>query len=254
MSRPPISYYGSKARIAPWLVENFPTHRLFGEPFCGSARTLFWHARSPAEVISDIDRNLINFLTQLRDNWRLLQAVCRHDYDRDFFTEAHRTFRHVGDPIEAARRYFTVNRQSFGGLPRTSTWDAKKANAFRSALAQFPAAAARLSGVEISCMHYRTAMLLHDAPDAFFYCDPPYFYGTGRRRNSYWHEMGEAEEHLRFLRFIKSLKGRVMVSGYASKLYAEELRAWNPKRKRTRSTYANQQYKPERIERIWMNY
>jgi DNA adenine methylase len=59
------------------------------------------------------------------------------------------------------------------------------------------------------------------------YCDPPYLLSTRRSaRRLYKHEM-DLPEHRRFLRVLRSVGARVIVSGYSSSLYAGELRGWN---------------------------
>src|SRR5947207_2801033 len=86
---------------------------------------------------SQLSWRLVNFLIQLRDHWRLLKALCRHDYDRDFFMRSRILFRKTIDPIEAARLFYTVSRQSYRSLPRTSTWDETKERAFLNGLSHF---------------------------------------------------------------------------------------------------------------------
>jgi hypothetical protein len=39
--RPPINYYGSKVRLAPWIAAMLPAHRCYVEPFFGSGAVLF---------------------------------------------------------------------------------------------------------------------------------------------------------------------------------------------------------------------
>ena len=64
--RPPVTYFGGKSRLAPWIASLLPPHRVYVEPFCGSAAVLFAKAPSTHEVINDRDGNLVNFLRVLR--------------------------------------------------------------------------------------------------------------------------------------------------------------------------------------------
>jgi hypothetical protein len=57
------------------------------------------------------------------------------------------------------------------------------------------------------------------------YCDPPYMRET-RTRTLYRFEMTDAN-HRELLRVLKTLKCRVMISGYFTKLYHLELASWN---------------------------
>jgi len=58
------------------------------------------------------------------------------------------------------------------------------------------------------------------------YCDPPYLHSTRKRMNLYRFEMSD-KQHCRLLAILKALPCAVMISGYWSKLYSEQLQGWN---------------------------
>jgi DNA adenine methylase len=47
--RPPINYYGSKVRLAPWIAAMLPPHRCNVEPFFGSGAVLFANGVHPRD-------------------------------------------------------------------------------------------------------------------------------------------------------------------------------------------------------------
>lgn len=57
------------------------------------------------------------------------------------------------------------------------------------------------------------------------YCDPPYLASACASRLRYEHVLSE-DQHHRLLRRLKQLRCYVLVSGYRSELYAEELADW----------------------------
>ncbi len=59
-------YCGGKASLAPWIASLLPAHRVFVEPFCGSAAIPFAKPRSTVEVINDLDGNVVMFFRVLR--------------------------------------------------------------------------------------------------------------------------------------------------------------------------------------------
>jgi site-specific DNA-adenine methylase len=249
----PISYYGAKAKVLPWLYEHFPrngTYRTYVEPFIGSGRVLLSKERAAVEIAADIDPYVVNFMVCLRDNWRLLHALCQRDAGEAFFQYARRNLTKTADQFEAARMFFTLNAQGHKQLPRTPTWDdLQAAKRVRYGLRRFE--------------NYAATLLAHDRPGTFAYLDPPYPYIVRNRgTDEYRFDMGEIAEHLRLLRFIKALKHtKVMISSYAKSpdgtpnwLYERELRDWHSAEQATFSRIAVQSYRPARIEKIWMNY
>ena len=63
----------------------------------------------------------------------------------------------------------------------------------------------------------------------FVYCDPPYMWETRRSRHRYPWEFVNRDHRrlLRIVRWLSELGVKVMVSGYATKLYDRELAGWN---------------------------
>lgn len=83
----------------------------------------------------------------------------------------------------------------------------------------------------------------------FVYSDPPYIKDIRKNnRNIYRYEYS-IEDHKELLNAIKILQCNVMISGYWSELYAEELSHWHSVQIKARTRSGE-----EAIEWIWMNY
>lgn len=68
----------------------------------------------------------------------------------------------------------------------------------------------------------------HDSPETLHFVDPPYVHSTRALRNTngcYRHEMSD-DDHAELLGVLRELQGMVVLSGYASDLYAGELPGW----------------------------
>ncbi len=80
------------------------------------------------------------------------------------------------------------------------------------------------------------------------YCDPPYLHETRAKLNLYRFELNE-DQHRKLLQLLKGLPCMVMISGYCSPLYADELADWNSANYQamTRSGKTATEY-------LWFNY
>lgn len=78
---------------------------------------------------------------------------------------------------------------------------------------------ARLDGIEFLRVYPFTGREL-------VYCDPPYLRSTRSGRDLYEYEMSDVD-HRRLLRVLLEVPCMVMVSGYWSQMYVDELKAWN---------------------------
>ena len=62
------------------------------------------------------------------------------------------------------------------------------------------------------------------------------------------------DEHPRLLDGLKWVKGKVLVSGYPSKLYDDALKGWERVDFTIDNKASSAKKKPIQTERIWMNY
>ena len=84
--------------------------------------------------------------------------------------------------------------------------------------------------------------------DTFIYVDPPYLQTAVLSRLRYQHVLS-VDAHRRLLRVLKAQRCPVMLSGYWSRLYAEELAGWRTIQfgSMTRGGYQCEEW-------LWMNY
>jgi DNA adenine methylase len=243
ITNPPVRYYGGKWRIAPWVIQYFPEHITYVEPFCGGASVLFRKEPSKFEVINDLNGDVVNFFDVLRNRPdELVRAIQLTPYSRQEHKRAHTAA--PADDLDRARMFYVRSRQSFGsGEGRWNTGWRYQANARRGTSVidewgmtqHLYAAAARLKLVQIECDDALKCIERFDSPDTLFYVDPPYPFSTRySSEERYAVEMAD-EEHRQLAALLHQVQGKVMISGYMCELYEGLYQGWQCVSKDTRT-------------------
>jgi len=90
----------------------------FYEPFLGSA-AMFLAMRPPRAVLSDLNKELINFYEELAGNWReLYDAMASLTNDSETYYRMR--IARPRTPFRSAVRFFYLNRTCFNGIFRTN--------------------------------------------------------------------------------------------------------------------------------------
>jgi DNA adenine methylase len=112
----------------------------------------------------------------------------------------------------------------------------------------------RLKGVTIECRDALHVIRQQDHAEALFYVDPPYLESTRptSNRKQYQFEMSVLD-HAALAELLKSIKGKVILSGYPSPLYDQQFFAdWN--RADCTAQASGQHGRIQRTEVLWMNF
>lgn len=244
IKHPAIRYHGAKFRLAPWIIEQMPEHVCYVEPFGGAAGVLLQKPRSYSEVYNDLDSDVVNLFSVLRDpemNQRLQDACVLTPYSRDEFCAASEP---ATDPVERARRMVVRASMGFGSaacVGGTSGFrsDSKRKYATAAHLwerypANLAAVCQRLRGVIIENKDALSIMRAHDAERTLHYIDPPYVPDTRVAGNRYYNHEMTTEGHEQLLAVAGTMQGMVMISGYDSELYNDMLAGWKKTEKGSR--------------------
>lgn len=236
VTRPALRYHGGKFRLASWILQFFPIHGCYVEPFGGAAGVLLQKPRVYAEVYNDLDSDIVNFFRVLRDPVLcadLVQACRLTPYAREEFEQAYEP---TDDPLERARRTCVRAAMGFGSAGATKattgfrTDTRRKYGTAQHNWADYPAALGaigdRFAGVLIENRDAIDVMQAHDGPDTLHFVDPPYVHETRHMRNKggYRHELDDAG-HERLLKALGQLDGMVVLCGYDNSLY-RNLQGW----------------------------
>lgn len=204
-------YPGAKSNLAPWIVEHLPDHRLFIDVFGGSADVILGKPPSHIEVYNDLDGDLVQFWTVLRDDLDALADVLNQtpysrdvyqqwshawfngtptddDVDRWDWTDGPRGGLRPEDPVKHATVFFYIRQGAFmskldrvSGFRSNPMWNC--ARTLRNATDELRQVQDRFHDVVIEHCDYADLFDKYDPDDdtrqatpedTVFYMDPPY--------------------------------------------------------------------------------
>jgi DNA adenine methylase len=269
----PLKWHGGKRYLARRIVALMPPHAHYVEPYAGGLAVLFAKpCEGVSEVVNDLNGQLTTFWTVLQDRWlfaRFRRLVTVMPLSEVEWVDARSRLtilpppRSPEDMVRQAVWFFVLSRQSLGGrltgftpLTRTRSRGGmnEQASAWLSAVEGLPAVHARLKRVVILNRSALDVLRTEDGPDSLHFCDPPYLPSTRTAPHAYGRFDMTEGDHRELLERLRSVQGKVMLSGYPSRLYDTALAGW------TRYTFdvpnhaAMSGVKGRRIEVVWCNF
>lgn len=259
-----FGWYGGKFSHLDWLLPLLPDAHHYCEPFSGSAAILLNRPPSPVETYNDIDGEVVNFFRVLRNSREsLVEAIGLTPFSREEFYLSLQTNGTKLSELERARRFFVRARQARTGLAQTASlgrWANCKQTSragmsgvvsrWLGSVEALPEIAERLLRVQIENRPAADVIKLYDDPATLFYCDPPYLHSTRGDSKAYGYEMAE-DEHRELAELLRSVKGKVAISGYRNKLMDELYKKWRRFDAPEKHCHSIKQV---RQESLWMNY
>lgn len=221
-----MTYPGGKsgAGVYQSLINLMPPHDVYIEPFLGGGAIM--RLKRPARVNIGVDL----------DPDALKMAMESRDYLVGSPDQASGAASGTASSGAAARDLASSQAAGSAEAPRRRKSSASAMEASRSHIDESGDRSSRFSAMgpgqaPFKFLHGDGIQFLEVYPFSggeLVYCDPPYVRSSrSGARDLYKHEMTDLE-HRRLLRVIRTLPCMVMISGYPSKLYNEELPPeWN---------------------------
>jgi DNA adenine methylase len=267
--KPAFAYYGGKTRLAPLIAGLLPDHRVYVEPFAGSAAVLFAKKPSVHEILNDLDGHVVHFYRMLRERPEDLELACRlTPYARTEHADCDPDDPSIDD-LERARRWYCRLNQSYSkngsGATGWSTSIRRGSNNARSVMnriGRFADIAERLANVTIEHRDALDVIAEYSDPAGVIYADPPYLdatrtaYADGRRpHGEYRHEFATQAQHEALATALHASPSTVFLSGYHSELYDDLYAGWDSiERQVVRSTAVTKAAtRSHATEVIWSN-
>ena len=173
----PFRYAGGKFYALKYILPMIPDHDCYVEPFCGGSRVYFGKPKVRDNWLNDIDPELINCYTHIRDNAAKMVRVLSRETatkERHMYYKKYRPRSSLGRAI----RWYYLNRTSFSGIMKTENCYfgyGEKYSMGPSGWGQrIVSCSAKIQNVRIT--HLDFEKVIDDSPDgAFLFIDPPYY-------------------------------------------------------------------------------
>jgi DNA adenine methylase len=170
--KPFICRVGSKRDIADKIIEMFPDHTTYIEPFIGGG-AIFWKKDpSPIEIINDLD-------SDIADTYKIIKKTKleAEDFPSDLNTLP-KLKKWFDNPVENEADFLTYQIisycNSFGSRGTTKSSGIYKPSNPYAKTKKIDAYRDRLKNVKILNQSYEKVIKKYDSEDTFVYLDPPY--------------------------------------------------------------------------------
>ncbi len=207
----PFSYIGGKRALASRIIELFPEHNAYIEPFAGGAQVFFRKEPSKVEVLNDLDHEIYNFYLVCREHYEELVRYMRHMVvSRHWFDQLYKTDPAKMTDIQLAARHLYLAKTCYAGLVRHKNYAPHVSGPPSFNPERIPELIEethkRLVRVQLECLPYEEVLKRYDRKDSLFYLDPPYF-----NVKLYRYNLDEKDFAVMADRLVK-LKGKFVLS------------------------------------------
>lgn len=228
----PITYYGGKQKLIPYILPRIAAHTLYAEPFCGGAAIFFAKEQSAVEILNDTNRELINFYRVVQNDFTSLEKEIRITlHSRDLHRKAWVINQNpdMFSEVKRAWALWVLSSQSFAanlagpwGFDKSENTTTSKISAKRQGFSE--ELAIRLQNVQLECTDALYVISSRDTEKSFFYCDPPYYNSDCGHYDGY-----SLQDFENLLELLSKIKGKFLLSSYPSEtlLKATKKYKWN---------------------------
>ena len=186
------------------LTHILPAHRVYVEPFAGSAAIFFYKDPAEFEVLNDLDKDITT-------TYRLIQKLPYKtefpDLDTDEKVLAFHTKKTKTMTEQLVEQLIRACGGWMGKMVKPEGKLQQYPNPFHK-LQQFAEYKKRLSGVHVTNQDYEKVIKDNDSKDAVFFMDPPYEESTGLT----YAKGSDAFDFIRFMKVVSKIKGKWLIT------------------------------------------
>lgn len=211
MATPIIPWPGGKRRLLKHLLSDIPEHTSYVEAFAGGAALLLAKPLAAAEVLNDLNGELVRLYRCVQHHLDELVRQFRWALSsREMFRWAQMQQPETLTDIQRAARFYYLQRLTFGAKVSSQTFGVSAAAPARLNLLRMEEdlsqAHLRLARVTIECLPWRDCVERYDRGGALFFFDPPYWRAAG-----YGVPFG-IEEYEQLARTMRALRGKAVLT------------------------------------------
>ena len=163
---------GSKTRLAKRLINMYPAHHTYIEPFAGCAACFWEKSPSPVEILNDYDPDIATTYRVVRDlTTSQMDCLLNSDWivSQDRFDACQGS---VDDPVENTYRFIYRRKASFAA--RENRIARMKIGNTLTTPKHLQKQNQRLRGVQVHNTDGLKVIRDNDKPGVFMFIDPPY--------------------------------------------------------------------------------
>ena len=211
MALPIIPWMGGKRRLSKHLLPLFPEHKCYVEPFCGAAALFFMKEPAKAEIINDINGDLVNLYRVVQNHFEEFVRQFKWALtSRTVFEWEQMKNPETLTDIQQAARFYYLQKLAFGGKIDGQSYGTATTSPPRLNLLNFEQdisqAWLRLSRVNVEHLQWDKCIEKYDRKHTLFYLDPPYWKTAG-----YGVDFG-IEQYEKMASMARSVKGKMVIS------------------------------------------
>ncbi len=211
MAKPIIAWPGGKRRLLNQLLSDIPKHTTFVEVFAGGAALLLASEPAKAEVLNDINGELIRLYRCVQHHLDELVRQFRWSLtSREMFRWCQLQHTDTLTDVQRAARFYYLQKLTFGGKAVGQSFGVGASQPPRLNLLRMEEdlsqAHLRLARVTVECLEWRECIRRYDRPETLFFLDPPYW-----RTEGYGVPFG-LDEYEAMAEVMRSMVGRAMLT------------------------------------------
>lgn len=168
---------GSKNRLADKILQYFPEHKLYIEPFFGAGGIFFNKPKAQYNILNDLDSDVYNlFMVVMNKKDELIKQFIQMPIHEDLFKYWKNN--KETDPIRKALRFLFLSNYGFYGIGRTLKFEST--NTSKILLDNIEETQKYLFGCQFMNTDFRNVLKkiafrqIEQKDETFIYCDPPY--------------------------------------------------------------------------------